>query len=112
MNVRRFPPPSSQSTNCVTLVRKEGHAVREPSLLRRSGSTEKRRSPGAARGGGPGAMEEQVGWKTRCRALGSRRGGCRPRGSGGVGPAPLVVTTYSETKQVTESFIKRFVQKL
>ncbi len=44
--------------NCVTLVpkpgRKEGYAVREPSLLRgiavlrRSGSTEKRRSPGAA----------------------------------------------------------------
>ncbi len=38
LNVRRFPPPSSQSTNCVTLVpkpgRKEGHAVREPSLLR------------------------------------------------------------------------------
>ncbi len=36
-NVRRFPPPS-RSTNCVTLVpkpgRKEGHAVRELSLLR------------------------------------------------------------------------------
>ncbi len=33
-----FPPPSSRSTNCVTLVpkpgRKEGHAVKEPSLLR------------------------------------------------------------------------------
>ncbi len=32
LNVRRFPPPSSRSTNCVTLVpkpgRKEGHAVR------------------------------------------------------------------------------------
>ncbi len=40
MNVRRFLPPSSRSTNVVTLVpkpgRKEGHAVREPSLLRGS----------------------------------------------------------------------------
>ncbi len=79
----------------VTLVpkpgRKEGHAVREPSLLRgiavlrRSGSTEKRRPPVAARGGGAGAIEDQVWRKARCHALGSRRGGCRPRGSGGVG---------------------------
>ncbi len=54
--------------NIVTLVpipgRKEGHAVREPSLLRgiavlrRSGSRKKRRSPVAARSGGAGAMEE------------------------------------------------------
>ncbi len=71
---------------------KEGHAVREPSLLsgiavlRRSGSRKKRRSPVAARSGGAGAKEEQVGRKTRCRAPGSRRGGCRPRGSGGVAP--------------------------
>ncbi len=82
--------------NCVTLVpkpgRKEGHAVREPSLLRgiavlrRSGSRKKRRSPVAARGGGAGAMEAQVGRKARCRAPGTRRGGCRPRGSGGVAP--------------------------
>ncbi len=67
----------------VTLVtkpgRKEGHAIREPSLLRGfavlriSGSTEKRRSPGAARGGGAGAKEEQVGRKARCVLLG--RGG-------------------------------------
>ncbi len=81
--------------NRVTLVpkpgRKEGHAVREPSLLRgiavlrRSGSRKKRRSPVAARSGGAGAMEEQVGRKARCRALGTRRGGCHPRGSGGVG---------------------------
>ncbi len=81
---------------CVTLVpkpgMKEGHAVREPSLLRgiavlrRSGSRKKRRSPVAARSGGAGAKEEQVGRKTRCRAPGSRRGGCRPRGSGGVAP--------------------------
>ncbi len=75
--------------------RKEGHAVREPSLLRgiavlrRSGSRKKRRPPVAARSGGAGAMEEQVGRKTRCRAPGSRRGGCRPRGSGGVGPVHL-----------------------
>ncbi len=85
--------------NFVTLVprpgRKEGHAVREPSLLRgiavlrRSGSRKKRRSPVAARSGGAGAMEEQVGRKTRCRAPGSRRGGCRPRGSGGVAPVRL-----------------------
>ncbi len=57
------------STNFITLVpkpgRKEGHAVREPSLLRgiavlrRSGSRKKRRPPVAARGGGAGAMEEQ-----------------------------------------------------
>ncbi len=81
------------SMNCVTLVpkpgRKERHAVREPSLLRgitvlrRSGS--RKRPPVAARGGGAGAMEEQVGRKARCRAPGTRRGGCRPRGSGGVG---------------------------
>ncbi len=70
-------------TNCVTLVpkpgRKEGHAVREPSLLsgiavlRRSGSRKWRRPPVAARSGGAGAKEEQVGRKTRCRAPGSRR---------------------------------------
>ncbi len=82
-------------TNFVTLVpkpgRKEGHAVREPSLLsgiavlRRSGSRKKRRPPVAARSGGAGAMEEQVGRKARCRAPGTRRGGCHPRGSGGVG---------------------------
>ncbi len=58
-------------------------------MLRRSGSRKKRRSPVAARGGGAGAKEEQVGRKTRCRAPGSRRGGCRPRGSGGVGPVHL-----------------------
>ncbi len=79
---------------CVTLVpkpgRKEGHAVREPSLLsgiavlRRSGSRKWRRPPVAARSGGAGAKEEQVGRKTRCRAPGTRRGGCHPRGSGGV----------------------------
>ncbi len=54
--------------NCVTLVpkpgRKEGHAVREPSLLsgiavlRRSGSRKWRRPPVAARSGGAGAKEE------------------------------------------------------
>ncbi len=43
----------------------------------------------AARSGGAGAMEEQVGRKTRCRAPGSRRGGCHPRGSGGVAPVRL-----------------------
>ncbi len=84
------------SIKFITLVpkpgRKEGHAVREPSLLRgiavlrRSGSRKKRRPPVAARSGGAGAKEEQVGRKTRCRAPGSRRGGCRPRGSGGVAP--------------------------
>ncbi len=81
------------SINFITLVpkpgRKEGHAVREPSLLRgitvlrRSGSRKKRRPPVAARSGGAGAKEEQVGRKTRCRAPGTRRGGCHPRGSGG-----------------------------
>ncbi len=33
----------------------------------------------AAQSGGAGAKEEQVRRKTRCRAPGSRRGGCRPR---------------------------------
>ncbi len=83
------------SINFITLVpkpgMKEGHAVREPSLLsgiavlRRSGSRKWRRPPVAARSGGAGAKEEQVGRKTRCRAPGTRRGGCHPRGSGGVG---------------------------
>ncbi len=67
-----------------------GEPVREPSLLsgiavlRRSGSRKWRRPPVAARSGGAGAKEEQVGRKTRCRAPGTRRGGCHPRGSGGV----------------------------
>ncbi len=85
--------------NFVTLVpkpgRKEGRAVREPSLLRgiavlrRSGSRKWRRPPVAARSGGAGAKEEQVGRKTRCRAPGTRRGGCHPRGSGGVAAVRL-----------------------
>ncbi len=54
-------------------------------MLRRSGSRKKRRPLVAARGGGAGAMEEQVGRKARCHAPGTRRGGCHPRGSGGVG---------------------------
>ncbi len=100
LNVHRFPPPSSRTYQLRYIGaenpgRKEGHAVREPSLLsgiavlRRSGSRKKRRSPVAARSGGAGAKEEQVGRKTRCRAPGSRRGGCRPRGSGGVAPVRL-----------------------
>ncbi len=86
-----FPYLSTSLHWCPKPGRKEGHAVREPLLLRgiavlrRSGSRKKRRPPVAARSGGAGAMEEQVGRKTRCRAPGSRRGGCRPRGSGGVG---------------------------
>ncbi len=88
-----FPYLSYSLHWCPKPRRKEGHAVREPSLLRgiavlrRSGSRKKRRSPVAARGGG--AKEEQVRRKTRCRAPGSRRGGCRPRGSGGFGPVCL-----------------------
>ncbi len=68
LNVRRFPLLLPVSTNFITLVpkpgRKEGHAVREPSLLRgiavlrRSGSRKKRRPLVAARGGGAGAREE------------------------------------------------------
>ncbi len=79
--------------------RKEGHAVREPSLLsgiavlKRSGSRKWRRPPVAARSGGAGAKEEQVGRKTRCRAPGTRRGGCLSRGSGGVGPVRLEAET-------------------
>ncbi len=90
-----FPYLSTSLHWCSKPGRKKGHAVREPSLLRgitvlrRSGSRKKRRPPVAARGGGAGAMEEQVGRKARCRAPRSRRGGCHPRGSGGVGPVHL-----------------------
>ncbi len=45
----------------------------------------KQRPSVAVRGGGAGAIEGQVGQKARCRAPGSKRGGCRSRGSGGVG---------------------------
>ncbi len=38
----------------------------------------------SCRGSGAGAKEEQVGQKARWHAPGSRRDGCRPRGSGGV----------------------------
>ncbi len=41
-------------------------------------------SPGGSPSGRP--RRTWVGRKTRCRASGSRRGGCRPRGSGGVAP--------------------------
>ncbi len=94
-----YGPGSGFSFEPVQTSRKEGHAVREPSLLRgiavlrRSGSRKKRRPPVAARSGGAGAKEEQVGRKTRCRAPGSRRGGCRPRGTGGNGPVRLKAET-------------------
>ncbi len=68
-----------------TCCQKKPSLLRGIAVLRRSGSTEKRRPPVAARGGGAGTIEDQVGRKARCRAPGSRRGGCRPRGSGGVG---------------------------
>ncbi len=61
-----FPYLSTSLHWCPKPGRKEGHAVREPSLLsgiavlRSSGSRKKRRPPVAARGGGAGAMEEQV----------------------------------------------------
>ncbi len=64
-----FPYLSTSLHWCPKPGRKEGHAVREPSLLRgiavlrRSGSRKKRRPPVAARSGGAGAMEEQVGRK-------------------------------------------------
>ncbi len=67
------------------MLSEEALAAEGIAVLRRSGSTEKRRPPVAARGGGAGTIEDQVGRKARCRAPGSRRGGCRPRGSGGVG---------------------------
>ncbi len=68
-----------------TCCQKKPSLLRGIAVLRRSGSTEKRRPPVAARGGGAGMIADQVGRKARCRAPGSRRGGCRPRGSGGVG---------------------------
>ncbi len=68
-----------------TCCQKKPSLLRGIAVLRRSGSTEKWRPPVAARGGGARAIEDQVGRKARCRAPGSRRGGCRPRGSGGVG---------------------------
>ncbi len=88
------PPPSSRTY----LLRYIGAETREEGgtrcqralaaewdrVLRRSGSRKWRRPPVAARSGGAGAKEEQVGRKTRCRAPGTRRGGCHPRGSGGV----------------------------
>ncbi len=67
------------------MLSEEALAAEGIAVLRRSGSTEKRRPPVAARGGGAGTIEDQVGRKARCRAPGLRRGGCRPRGSGGVG---------------------------
>ncbi len=71
------------------MLSEEALAAEGIAVLRRSGSTEKRRPPVAARGGGAGTIEDQVGRKARCRAPGSRRGGCRPRGSGGVGAVRL-----------------------
>lgn len=41
----------------------------------------------AARGGGAGAIEKQVGWRARCRAPGSSRGNCHPRGRKEAPPA-------------------------
>ncbi len=76
------------------MLSEEALAAEGIAVLRRSGSTEKRRPPVAARGGGAGTIEDQVGRKARCRAPGSRRGGCRPRGSGGVGavrPEPAAI---------------------
>ncbi len=60
---------------------------------------EKRRSPGAARGSGAGAKEEQVGQKARCRAPGSRRGGCRWGGaeSRGNGARPVELMIMNDT---------------
>ncbi len=82
--------------NCVTLVpetREEGGTRCQRALAAEGdrgaeeiGQQEVARPPVAARSGGAGAKEEQVGRKTRCRAPGSRRGGCRPRGSGGIAP--------------------------
>ncbi len=71
------------SINCITLVpkpgMKEGHAVREPSLLsgiavlRRSGSRKWRRPPVAARSGGAGAKKNR--WDGRLAAVLLGRGG-------------------------------------
>ncbi len=102
----------------ITLVpkpgRKEGHAVREPSLLsgfavlRRSGSRKWRRPPVAARSGGAGAKEEQVGRKTRCCAPGTRRGGCHPRGAEesapfASGPEPAAIRQVVEEQGTGDS---------
>ncbi len=65
------------------MLSEEALAAEGIAVLKRSGSTEKRRPPVAARGSGAGAIEDQVGRKARGCAPGSRRGGCRPRG--GVG---------------------------
>ncbi len=53
------------------MLSEEALAAEGIALLRRSGSTEKRRPPVAARGGGAGAIKDQVGRKAR-------------RGQGGV----------------------------
>ncbi len=63
------------------MLSEEALAAEGIAVPRRSGSTEKRRPPVAARGGGAGTIEDQVGRKARCRAPGSRRGGCRQEGA-------------------------------
>ncbi len=52
------------------MLSEEALAAEGIAVLRRSGSTEKRRPPVAARGGGAGTIEDQVGRKARCRAPG------------------------------------------
>ncbi len=95
-----FPPPSSRSTNFVTLVpnpggrrdmlSEEALAAEGIAVLRRSGSTEKRRRQWPARGGGAGTIVKIGGTESSlCRAPGRGGGGCRPRGSGGVGAVRL-----------------------
>ncbi len=66
------------------MLSEEALAAEGIAVLRRSGSTEKQRPPVAAQGGGAGTIEDQMGRKARCRAPGSRRGGCRPRGVNGA----------------------------
>ncbi len=81
------------SINFVTLVpkpgRKEGHAAEGDRGAEEIGQQEVAETASGCPKRWCWSKEEQVGRKTRCRAPGSRRGGCRPRGSGGVGPVRL-----------------------
>ncbi len=69
------------------MLSEEALAAEGIAVLRRSGSTEKRRPPVAARGGGAGTMEDQVGRKARCRLLG--RGGVAVIQEGAEESAPF-----------------------
>ncbi len=94
LNVRRFPPPSSRTYLLPYIgaeAREEGGTRCQRALAAEGdrGAEEIGQQEAAETASGCPkrwcwSKEEQVGRKTRCRAPGTRRGGCHPRGSGGV----------------------------